>query len=207
MNWDILLFVASISFLGMVSPGPDFFFVLKGSLSYSRKTALWICFGIVMGIFTHMFYCVAGIAVLITATPWLYTLLRYAGAGYLIYLGIKSLFAKGSGINYVENTQRLADISYKKAFLQGYLCNLLNPKATLFFLAIFTQVLSIDSTLVDKLFVAFVIWIEAVLWWPCVVFVFQSQAVQRRYLKMQLLIDKSLGLILIALGIKVALGV
>lgn len=207
MGWDSFLFVATISFLGMISPGPDFFLVMKNSLSYPRKYAMMSCFGVVMAVLTHMSYCVAGIAVIIQTTPWLFTILRYVGATYLIWLGIKALLAKAGGSTYLGRRTFTQVISYKKAFMQGYLCNLLNPKATLFFLAIFTQVLAIDSTLFDKLFVAFIIWIEAVIWWPCVVIVFQSEIVQRRYFKIQCIVDKLLGVILIALGIKVALGI
>jgi len=58
----------------------------------------------------------------------------------------------------------------------------------------------------DKLLVAFIIWFEALLWWPLVVFIFQTQIVQRRYFKLQFIIDKLLGVILILLGFKVALG-
>ncbi|XKM13623.1 LysE family translocator [Orbaceae bacterium ac157xtp] len=207
MILENFLFVASISLLGMISPGPDFFLVVKNSLSYPRKYAFMTCFGVVMAIFTHMIYCVAGIAVIITATPWLYTFLRYAGALYLIWLGIKAIIAKPGGGVYISHSDKLLNITYKKVFMQGYLCNLLNPKATLFFLSIFTQVVAIDSTLQDKLYTASIICAEAIIWWPVVVIIFQSPMAQRFYSKMQFFVDKLLGLILIALGVKVALGI
>lgn len=206
MTYEIFVFVVTVSFLAMVSPGPDFFLVVKNSLSYPRSYALMTTVGIISAVVVHMFYCVAGIAVIITTTPWLFTLLRYAGAAYLIWIGIKALFAKSSGTTYVQANEQQIQISHYKAFMQGFLCNLLNPKATLFFLAVFTQVLAIDSLFLDKLWVATIIWVEAAIWWPLVVFIFQSSAIQRRYFKLQLVIDKLLGIILIALGIKVALG-
>lgn len=207
MDWELFWLVATISFLGMISPGPDFFLVVKSSLSYSRKYALMTCLGIVMALMVHMSYCVAGIAIIIKTTPWLFNLLRYAGAVYLIWLGIKGILAKANGTSYISDEHGKIDISYQKAFIQGFLCNLLNPKATLFFLAIFTQVLAIESSLTDKLLVAAVILIEAMIWWPVVVTVFQSALVQRRYFKIQFIVDKLLGIILIVLGIKVALGI
>ncbi|NUE95681.1 LysE family transporter [Gilliamella sp. ESL0232] len=206
MTFDTLIFVSTISFLGMISPGPDFFLVLKNSLSYNRKIALLTCLGVIIAILVHMSYCIAGIAVLITTTPLLYNALRYAGATYLIWLGIKALMAKKTNITYIGEQQILQSISGKSAFMQGFLCNLLNPKATLFFLATFTQVLNAESSIFDKLIVASIIWIEAIFWWPFVVFIFQTQSVQRRYFKLQFIIDKLLGIILITLGIKVALG-
>ncbi|MCX8585562.1 MULTISPECIES: LysE family transporter [unclassified Gilliamella] len=206
MTVDTLILVITISCLGMISPGPDFFLVLKNSLSYNRKIALMTCLGVISAIAIHMSYCVAGIAVLITATPWLYNALRYAGAAYLLWIGVKALLAKSSGTAYVSKQALELNVTAKAAFMQGLLCNLLNPKATLFFLAIFTQLLNASSTMVDKLVVAFIIWLEAAIWWPMVVFVFQTQIVQRRYFKLQLIIDKLLGVILIVLGVKVGLG-
>lgn len=90
--------------------------------------------------------------------------------------------------------------------MQGYLCNLLNPKATLFFLAMFTQVLSVDSGVGEKLWYAMIIWVLAAVWWPLLVVIFQSGPVRRVLEKAQKLVDKVLGTVLIALGIKVALG-
>ncbi|OCL21755.1 lysine transporter LysE [Gilliamella sp. wkB72] len=206
MTVDTLILVITISCLGMISPGPDFFLVLKNSLSYNRKIALMTCLGVISAIAIHMSYCVAGIAVLITATPWLYNALRYAGAAYLLWIGVKALLAKSSGTAYVSKQTQELNVTAKAAFMQGLLCNLLNPKATLFFLAIFTQLLNASSTMVDKLVVAFIIWLEAAIWWPMVVFVFQTQIVQRRYFKLQVIIDKLLGVILIVLGVKVGLG-
>lgn len=206
MTLDILILVTTISGLGMISPGPDFFLILKNSLSYNRKLALITCLGVITAILIHMSYCVAGIAVIITATPWLYNALRYLGAIYLIWLGIKALMVKASSGTYIGKSISKNKISTKVAFMQGFLCNLLNPKATLFFLAIFTQVLNAGSSLADKLLVAFIIWIEAVFWWPFVVFIFQTQTVQRRYFKIHFFIDKLLGVILITLGVKVGLG-
>lgn len=96
----------------------------------------------ILGVATHMAYCVAGLAVLITTTPWLFNALKYTGAVYLIWIGIQALRSRGGGTLdlAVGGVQR---VGHWSAFLQGYLCNLLNPKATLFFLAVFTQVLSL----------------------------------------------------------------
>ncbi|QIQ20354.1 LysE family transporter [Zophobihabitans entericus] len=204
--WEMSAFVFTIALLAMISPGPDFFIVLKNSLRYTRKPAMMTAFGVWMGVMTHMIYCVAGIAIIITATPWLFTLLRYAGAAYLIWIGLKALFAKASGATYYNESAVREDVPLKSAFMQGYLCNLLNPKATLFFLSIFTQVLNADSSMGDKLWIAFIITAQALVWWPCVVYLFQSQWVQRRFFKIQFFIDKLLGIILILLGIKVAIG-
>nr|WP_255308721.1 LysE family translocator [Gilliamella apicola] len=107
--------------------------MLKNSLSYNHKMALLSCLGVIIAILVHMSYCIAGIAVLITTTPLLYNALRYAGATYLIWLGIKALLAQNLNTTYIGKPQLTQPISKKSAFMQGFLCNLLNPKATLFF--------------------------------------------------------------------------
>lgn len=199
------LFVATIATLGMLSPGPDFFLVVKNAARYRRPVAMVTALGVILGVATHMSYCVAGLAVVITATPWLFNFLKYAGAAYLIWIGLQALLAKGGSKMAMENASH-QQISYKNAFIQGYLCNLLNPKATLFFLSMFTQVLSIHSSTGEKLWYAFIIWILAAIWWPVLVFLIQSEPVRRGLAKVQKSVDKVLGVVLIGLGVKVALG-
>ncbi|NDL61326.1 LysE family translocator [Acerihabitans arboris] len=199
------LFVASIAALGMLSPGPDFFLVIKNAARYRRPAAMMTSLGVICGVATHMSYCVAGLAVVITTTPWLFNLLKYAGAAYLIWIGLQALMSRGAGMLCISDApgQR---VSLKGAFIQGYLNNLLNPKATLFFLAVFTQVLQVESGVGEKLWYAGIILLLAVVWWPLLVVLIQSGPVRRALVKMQKLVDKLLGGVLIALGIKVALG-
>ncbi len=202
---ETTFFIATIATLGMISPGPDFFLVIKNAARYPRAAALMTSVGVVCGVMTHMSYCVAGLAVVITTTPWLFGLLKYAGAAYLVWVGLHALFSRGdSKMDVNQYTQQ--QTSLKKAFMQGYLCNLLNPKATLFFLAMFTQVLSVDSGLGEKLWYAAVIVGLSVLWWPLLVLLIQSEPVRKGLAKAQKIVDKLLGGVLIALGVKVALS-
>lgn len=199
------LFVATIAALGMLSPGPDFFLIIKNAARYRRRAALMTAIGVNCAVATHMAYCVAGLAVVITTTPWLFMLLKYAGAAYLIYIGIQALRSRGN--SKMDLTQVVQEhTSLKKAFLQGYLCNLLNPKATLFFLSIFTQVLNVNSDVHEKLLYAGIILGLSTLWWPLLVVLIQSGPVRRGLARAQRIIDKMLGGVLIALGIKVALS-
>ncbi|UWS28683.1 LysE family translocator [Erwinia pyrifoliae] len=199
------LFVATIVVLGMLSPGPDFFLIVKNAARYRRSAAMMSALGVNCAVATHMAYCVAGLAVVITTTPWLFMLLKYAGAAYLIYIGIQALMSRGNGkFNFNNGVQE--ETSLKKAFMQGYLCNLLNPKATLFFLSIFTQVLDINSGISEKLLYAGIILGLSSIWWPLLVILMQSGPVRRGLTKAQRVVDKLLGGVLIALGVKVALS-
>ncbi|ELY4077665.1 LysE family transporter [Cronobacter sakazakii] len=199
------LFVATIAALGMLSPGPDFFLVIKNAARYPRSAAMMTAAGVIAGVVTHMTYCVAGIAVVITTTPWLFGALKYVGAAYLVWLGVNALLARGTTSLALDGVAQ-ESTSLKKAFIQGYLCNLLNPKATLFFLAMFTQVLNVNSGLMEKLWYAGIIVALTLVWWPLLVLLIQSQPVRRGLTKAQKVIDKLLGGMLLALGIKVALS-
>lgn len=199
------LFVATIATLGMLSPGPDFFLIIKNAARYRRSAAMMTAFGVICGVATHMSYCVAGLAVVITTTPWLFNFLKYAGAVYLIWVGIQAFLSRGESKMNISNLPQL-NIKMKNAFLQGYLCNLLNPKATLFFLAVFTQILQLNSGIGEKLWYASIILGLAVVWWPILVILIQSAPVRRALAKAQKLVDKVLGGLLIGLGIKVALS-
>ncbi|EJK9928213.1 LysE family transporter [Cronobacter sakazakii] len=202
---ETTLFVATIAALGMLSPGPDFFLVIKNAARYPRSAAMMTAAGVIAGVVTHMTYCVAGIAVVITTTPWLFGALKYVGAAYLVWLGVNALLARGTTSLALDGVAQ-ESISLKKAFIQGYLCNLLNPKATLFFLAMFTQVLNVNSGLMEKLWYAGIIVALTLVWWPLLVLLIQSQPVRRGLTKAQKVIDKLLGGMLLALGIKVALS-
>ncbi|WP_317467399.1 LysE family transporter [Cronobacter sakazakii] len=202
---ETILFVATIAALGMLSPGPDFFLVIKNAARYPRSAAMMTAAGVIAGVVTHMTYCVAGIAVVITTTPWLFGALKYVGAAYLVWLGVNALLARGTTSLALDGVAQ-ESTSLKKAFIQGYLCNLLNPKATLFFLAMFTQVLNVNSGLMEKLWYAGIIVALTLVWWPLLVLLIQSQPVRRGLTKAQKVIDKLLGGMLLALGIKMALS-
>ncbi|ELQ6124784.1 LysE family transporter [Cronobacter dublinensis] len=202
---ETTLFVATIAALGMLSPGPDFFLVIKNAARYPRSAAMMTAAGVIAGVITHMTYCVAGIAVVITTTPWLFGALKYVGAAYLVWLGVNALLARGTTSLALDGVAQ-ESTSLKKAFLQGYLCNLLNPKATLFFLAMFTQVLNVNSGIMEKLWYAGIIVALTLVWWPLLVWLIQSAPVRRGLTKAQKVIDKLLGGMLLALGIKVALS-
>ncbi|MCI0303465.1 LysE family transporter [Cronobacter sakazakii] len=202
---ETTLFVATIAALGMLSPGPYFFLVIKNAARYPRSAAMMTAAGVIAGVVTHMTYCVAGIAVVITTTPWLFGALKYVGAAYLVWLGVNALLARGTTSLALDGVAQ-ESTSLKKAFIQGYICNLLNPKATLFFLAMFTQVLNVNSGLMEKLWYAGIIVALTLVWWPLLVLLIQSQPVRRGLTKAQKVIDKLLGGMLLALGIKVALS-
>lgn len=81
--------VTLIHLLGVISPGPDFIICARNSLTYSRKTGIWTAVGFGLGISVHILYCLAGLALIISQSILLFNFIKYLGASYLVYIGIK----------------------------------------------------------------------------------------------------------------------
>lgn len=137
--------------LAAISPGPDFALVSKNSLCYSRKAGCYTSLGISFGILFHASYCVLGLGFIIAKSVWLFAIIKYMGATYLIYLGVKAMLAKRE--TTLEIGSHLAKcMTNTQAFRQGFLCNALNPKAILFFLALFTMIATPSTSIWLQIF-------------------------------------------------------
>lgn len=196
--------VTLIHLLAVISPGPDFIMTVKNSLSYSRKTGIWTAFGLGLGISVHIFYCIAGLAIVISQSILIFNIIKLLGAGYLIYIGLKSIFSKSSNIN-VEATQQKIDISSLEAIKIGFLTNVLNPKATLFFLSLFTMVISPDTPNLILAVLSIIMVLNTTLWFSLVSIFFTQKRIRNAFNTFQGIFNKVLGGLLIGLGIKVAL--
>ncbi|WP_375749124.1 LysE family translocator [Vibrio sp. HN007] len=124
----------------VVSPGADFVLVFKNSLSSGRKAGLLTALGIGLGTSIHITYSILGISHLLSQSVLLFSVIKYAGAAYLIYLGITGLFS--SKLMLDDSKAKPTATSSYKYLIQGFLCNLLNPKTMLFFLSVFSQLVS-----------------------------------------------------------------
>lgn len=196
--------VTLLNLLAAVSPGPDFVMTARNSLCYSRRSGIFTSFGISVGLLVHLFYCAAGIGYLISTSPLLFSLIKLLGAGYLIYMGIGSFLAKGSKLESMEEATG-PDLSRLQAFKMGFLTNVLNPKATLFFLSLFTFVIGNATPLYIVLTISLIIVVTAIVWFVIVSIFFTQKKVQRAFLKYEKSINRLLGSFLIILGVKVSL--
>ena len=196
--------VTLIHLLAVISPGPDFIMCVRNSLIYSRKTGIWTAVGFGAGIAVHLFYCVAGLALIISKYILLFNAIKFLGAGYLIYIGIKSLLSKSDKIKINEAIKQ-ADISRLAAIKIGFLTNVLNPKATLFFLSLFTLVISPSTPWPVLGIMSLIMIIDTIIWFSLVAVFMTQTKIRGLFEKHQSIFNKTLGGLLIALGIKVAL--
>lgn len=200
-----LLFLTLICFIGMISPGPDFILVTKNALLYPKRQALATALGIVTGCLFHATYCILGLAFIITQSIFLYTTIKYVGACYLIYLGLKGLKSKQLKV-IDQNLPTVKNVSTTKAYMEGVLCNALNPKLAVFLLSLFTQFVSINASMVDKALVAGMFVTESALYWPLVVLFLQSNKVRKIFHNFQAALSRLFGGLLVYVGIRVMLS-
>lgn len=203
-NMALIGTVAIANALAAMSPGPDFVMAVKNSLNYSRRTGIFTGIGIGLGISIHILYCAVGIGYIISKSILAFTIIKYLGAGYLIYMGLRSVLAKESKIEITE-VREAKDLTRKQAIKIGFLTNVLNPKATLFFLGLFTFVVKPDVPVFVVVVSSIIMIITAMIWFTMVAIFFTQKRIQKAFLKFEGLINKVFGGLLIALGIKIAL--
>lgn len=205
MEYFPLLFTATlIHLLALMSPGPDFLMAIKNSLSYSRKTGIWTAVGFAFGISVHIFYCVAGFALLISQSILLFNTLKLLGAAYLIFIGVKAFFSKSSRIEI--SAEKKNDISPFRAIKIGFLTNVLNPKVTLFFLSLFTLVVPANISIGIIIIMGIVMAIDTFLWFSLVAIFFTQSRIRSIFDRFQGVFQRLFGGLLVLLGIKVALA-
>lgn len=132
--------IAIAHLLAVMSPGPDFAVVSRYSVRYGMALGCIIAIGIGVGILVHIAYSLLGVALVIHRTPWLYQTLLVAASGYFIWLGWQAM--RAPAVAQQIDASQAQPLSTTKAFVLGFVTNALNPKATLFFLALFTTVIA-----------------------------------------------------------------
>jgi len=196
--------VALVHLLAVVSPGPDFVMVTRNSVVYSRTAGIYTAIGIGLGMMVHIAYSLIGIGLLISRSVVLFNVIKYIGAAYLIYIGYKSLRAKAQSSKDVS-LQFTETIPAWKAVKIGVLTEVLNPKATLFFFALFTQVISPSTPKGIQLLYGLEMIVVGWIWFVLVAVFFSNSFIRTKISRIQYRLEKAMGVVLIALGIKVAL--
>jgi RhtB (resistance to homoserine/threonine) family protein len=201
------LTVALVHILAAMSPGPDFAIVTRNSLVYSRKVGVYTALGIALGLLVHIAYSLLGIGFLIAQSIVVFNIIKYIGAGYLLYIGYKALLSKPvAEAEEKVTSQKVTDISAWSAIKIGFLTNALNPKATMFFLAVFTQVIDPATPMWVQLVYGLEMIVATFAWFSIVAYLFSNYVLKQKLLKVRHRIDHVMGAVLIALGIKVALS-
>jgi RhtB (resistance to homoserine/threonine) family protein len=206
---QLLIFIAA-GWLLNLTPGPDVLYIVSNALRSGVRAGMVAALGIVSGCFVHVFAAAVGVGALLATSTTAFTLLKWIGAAYLMWMGLKLLRAKGdpSVVPAVPSAAPMA-ADLGRVYRQGFLTNVLNPKVALFFLAFVPQFIAPNAS--DKL-MAF-IWLGLLFSlnslpinfgyaWLAAWASRRVQAVQRtmRWL------DKAAGLMFIGFGLRLALA-
>jgi RhtB (resistance to homoserine/threonine) family protein len=198
-----LFFIASL--LLNLAPGNDMIYVASRSVSSGVKAGIVSAAGIFAGCFVHILAAVLGLSIIISKSAYLFQLIKFAGAAYLIYLGIKALLSKQT----VELTkERPGKTGYWKLFKQGVITNALNPKVAIFFLSFLPQFINPGSQFFKFQLLVLGIWfaLQGTLVLIIVAFILgKTKDFFRKNPKVWKIQEKITGFILIGLGIKIAL--
>ena len=137
---DIGLFLIASALL-TIAPGPDIVYVLTRGITQGRRAGFAAALGFATGVIFHTALAALGIAALIRSSEFAFSLVRYAGAAYLIYLGVRTLLSQGA----LQHGSADTSISLWSVYKQSVIGNALNPKVTLFFLSFLPQFINVNA--------------------------------------------------------------
>ena len=197
-----LLLITSIHLLAAATPGPDFVLVSQQTLSNGKRVGLLCSLGIALGLSVHILYSSLGLAAIIASSSSALWGIKILGGGYLIYLGISSLNAR-TRIAETGTIEVVVERSTLKIIGLGFLCNALNPKAPIYFVSLFTIVLSQDTPAQHLLIYG--LWMMALqlAWFSLLTLLLSRPSVTQKFQRLGSWIDRIAGGAMLLLGIKV----
>lgn len=144
---QLLLFIAA-GWLLNLTPGPDVLYIVRHGLRHGARAGMVAALGIVSGCFVHVFAAAAGLSALLATSATAFTVLKWVGAAYLLWMGVKLLFSRGAKLDLGDPRATQADTTATlwAIWRRGFLTNVLNPKVALFFLAFVPQFIRPDAT-------------------------------------------------------------
>ncbi|GIU27692.1 LysE family translocator [Shewanella schlegeliana] len=195
--------VAFAHFLALISPGPDFVILVKSAVKNESKKAIGVALGISIANALYIALCLIGVGSLLASSVYIMIGLKIAGGLFLIYLAIQALRAKKSdyaGLSSQVNRGAHNETTFFKEFIVGFMSAILNPKNILFYLSLFTVVLTKDVSLTFKIMLG--IWMASIvfIWDSAIVIFLSGDKVRSKFSKLAYYIDKATGAILGLVG-------
>ena len=199
LDLGLITTIGFIHLVALISPGPDFVVACRNTLLYSRATGIYTAIGFGLGILIHISYAVFGLSWLIANHAFVFAIIQYMGAAYLIYIGVQSLRDFESKVDS-KTTVSSHSIAAVKAVRIGFITNVFNPKATLFFLSLFSSMLTPAVSNVSLIVLSILLVGSTMLWFSVVALLISHPrftAVLKRYEKT---VQQFFGVLLIGIG-------
>ena len=194
-----------VCMMGAMSPGPSLAVVLKHTMSGGMKNGMLAALSHGVGVGLYAAASLLGLGTLMVQFPTVYQVLVYLGAGYLAYLGLKILLAKPS--NDELQVQKI-EVSATKALQDGFAIAFLNPKLAIFFLALFSQFIDPQAlTLSVGIIMCLTVFVIDTGWYLLVALLTEVSKNKLGFTKQSPWLDKTLGIVFIALAIRVVLSI
>ena len=196
-----ILTIVSVTALVMVTPGPDMILVLRNTFVGGRNAGLRTSLGILSGNLVHISYCMLGIGLIISQSIVVFSALKYAGAAYLVYLGVMSFRAGARRLDTDDIGGHWVDRNW---FLQGVVNNLLNPKGALFYLGVFTLVITPETSASAMLVLVLSMVAVSASFWVLFVHTLDRTIIRSFIERSQQTMSRIAGALLILFGIRLA---
>ena len=196
------LTIAMLHLFAVMSPGPDFALIVRQSFCYNRKISIITSIGIGAGVLFHIFLSITGIGIVVSNSNQLFLIIKISGGIYLIFLGSRSLL-NIADINLKRNSEDSEDTQKSiKAFSVGVITNILNPKATLFFLSLYAFIINEQPIVYIQIFYGLWMAIITALWFCVLSIILTNKFITNRIEKFLNTIQNITGIMLIIIGIK-----
>ena len=189
------LSVATICILGAMAPGPSLAVVMRHTLTGGRAHGCMAAVAHSVGIGLYALLALSGLAVLITASPTVFGAFQWAGAAYLVWLGIKGVTAKPATESSLTDAATTSG-----AARDGFLIAFLNPKIAVFLVALFSQVIGVDTSWPEKFLYAATAWFFDLLWYLVVAWLFSNPRWLATLKRKAVWFERAFGLVLLALA-------
>lgn len=189
-----------------ITPGPDMIYILSRTIAQGRKIGIASSFGVCSGALVHIFAAAFGLSAILLTSAIAFVVVKYLGAAYLIYLGLQALRSKG--VSFDIPVEKQVQSTFWKAFRQGALIDILNPKVAIFFMAFLPQFVrpELGHASAQILILGFLVNLVGVVIESFLVLTAaQTTNFFRNNSQFSILLDRVLGSMLIGLGIRLAL--
>ena len=197
MNVSLFLTLAFAHLVAVISPGPDFFYVVKSSFQRGLANSIVSSMGIGLGVFFQCIFAIVGLDFLYQKIPSLYTIIGTVGAGYLIYLGVAGIFADPEIRDLAIKEKQ--EINVWQSFTGGLMVNIFNVKAFIFFVSLFSGVVLNTSTFF-QFSISIYFFIATAVWFVILSFILNKGFKSLLNYSVQRAISKISSCFLIAIG-------
>ena len=198
------LTIAILHFFAVSSPGPDFIIVTRQSIRSGRTAAIFTSLGIASGILVHSFAAMTGLTYIISSNPLVFLYLKIIASIYLGYLGFISIFNSSSITQYTSN-QSTSDQNFLYSYRIGFITNILNPKAILFFITVFSIVVDSSTSVLSLGIYGAYMSIATFIWFTFISYIFTNTTLINKYRNSLPIFEKILGCILLLIASQILL--